>query len=77
MLICSQASMPSTSISTLTLIVLGRRRLPRARAAICTNQHLMGPVWGKMESLVRSVRPPMLATAKVQEDYQIMPRHSV
>ena len=77
MLILSQASMRSMSISTLILIALGRRRLPRAITTICTNQHLMGPVWDKMESLVRSAPPPMLATAKVQEDYQIISRHSV
>ena len=44
-LIFSQVSMRSMSISTLTLIVLGRPRLPRAMAVICSNQYLMGPVW--------------------------------
>ena len=55
MLIFSQASMRSMSISTLILIVLGRRRHPRAIAAICTSQYLTVLMWVKLEPLVRSV----------------------
>ena len=77
MLMFSQASMRSMSISTPTLIVPGRRRLLRVIVAICTSQYLTVLVWVILEPLVRSVQPPLLVMAKVLEDCQIIPRHSV